>query len=156
MPVIAVMLRCPRLLVAALLTVAVAACDNTPVHRLAALEPKDCPPDPTPVAQGGGWYHVDTTRQHYVDIIIDGVVAQRNRPSKATTPLMIPNFPTMAETKHVWLATWHMSHQELTGKYGTCPGMDAWIYETRTGNWRPVDSNVPAANEPTAPGSMAP
>jgi hypothetical protein len=152
----AVMPRCARLLVAAFTIVAVAACDNTPLRRLGALEPKDCPPDPTPVALGGGWFRVDTTKQHYVDIIIDGVVAKRNFPSKSIQPLRIPGFPTQAETKNVWLASWRMPHEEVARKYGTCPGMDAWIYETRTGDWRPVDPNVPLANLPTAPNSMAP
>ena len=148
--------RRARLLVAAFALVAVAACDNTPLHRSAALEPKDCPLDPTPVALGGGWYRVDTTRQHYVDIIIDGVVAKRNVPSKSIQPLMIPGFPTQAETKNIWLGSWRMLPQEVSRKYGTCPGMDAWIYETRTGNWRPLDPNVPPANLPTAPNSVAP
>jgi hypothetical protein len=145
-----------RLLLAALTVVAVAACDNTPVFHLAALAPKDCPPDPTPVALGHGWYRVDTTRHHYMDIIIDGVVAQRNVPSKSNQPAVIPGFPTQAETKDIWQASWRMSQQEITRKYGTCPGMDAWIYETNTGNWRPVDPNAPLANEPTAPTSAAP
>jgi len=152
----AVMPRHVRFLIAAYAIVAVAACDNTPLRRLGALEPKDCPPDPTPVALGGGWYRVDTTKQHYTDIIIDGVVAKRNLPSNSREHFMIPGFPTQADTKNIWQASWRMSHQEITKKYGTCPGMDAWIYETRTGNWRPVDAEFPLANVPTAPNRSAP
>ena len=141
-------------IVAAFACFAVSACDSTPLRNLNALAPKDCPPDPTPVALGGGWFHVDTTKQHYVDIIIDGVVAKRNVPSKGTGPLNIPGFPRQEDTKRVWLATWHMTHKELTSKYGTCPGMDAWLYETKLGNWRPVDPNAPATSDITAPGRI--
>ena len=145
------MTRCAPLLAAALMIVAVGACDNTPVRLQGALAPVNCPPDPTPVALGGGWFHVDTTKQHYVDIVIDGVVARRNVPSKSSEPLGIPNFPMQSEIKRIWLAGWHMSSKEITAKYGTCPGMDAWIYETASGNWRPLDVEAPRSSVPTSP-----
>ena len=145
-----------RVVAAAFAIVCVTACDSTPLHRLAPLEPKNCPPDPSPVALGGGWYRVDSTKQRYSDIIIDGVVARRNVPNKSTEPLGIPNFPRQEDIKHVREATWSMSSAEITRKYGTCPGMNAWIYETKAGNWRPVEAGTLIPSEPTAPGRVAP
>jgi hypothetical protein len=56
----------------------------------------------------------DTTKQHYTDFIIDGVVAKRNLPSNSREHFMIPGFPTQADTKNIWQASWRMSHQEIT------------------------------------------
>ena len=156
MTVLAAMTCRTRFLAAAFLVACVTACDSTPVHRLAPLEPKDCPPDPSPVALGGGFYRVDSTKQRYTDIIIDGVVVLRNVPSNSKAPLAIPGFPRQEDIKRIWDATWYMSSAEIRRKYGTCPGMGVWLYETKAGNWHPVDAGAPAPSEPTAPGRIAP